>query len=90
LALPGGVAALQDGLECPRRGQVPGVIRETSMRKQAKKLVLAKETVAKLESGDLMQVAGGTVLNTACDGCYSGANTCNCTGSRNTCGTRLC
>ena len=60
------------------------------MRKQAKKLVLAKETVAKLESGDLMQVAGGTVLNTACDGCFSGANTCNCTGSRNTCGTRLC
>jgi hypothetical protein len=60
------------------------------MRKQAKKLVLAKETVAKLESGDLMQVAGGTLANTACDGCFSGANTCNCTGSRNTCGTRLC
>jgi hypothetical protein len=60
------------------------------MKKQAKKLVLAKETVAKLESGDLGQVVGGTILNTACDGCYSGANTCNCTGSRNTCGTRLC
>ena len=55
-----------------------------------KKLVLAKETVAKLESGDLRQVAGGTLPNTACDGCFSGANTCNCTGSRNTCGTRLC
>jgi hypothetical protein len=60
------------------------------MKKQAKKLVLAKETVAKLESGDLSHVAGGTLANTACDGCFSGANTCNCTGSRNTCGTRLC
>jgi hypothetical protein len=55
-----------------------------------KKLVLSKETVAKLEAGDLMQVAGGTLANTACDGCFSGANTCNCGGSRNTCGTRLC
>ena len=55
-----------------------------------KKLVLSKETLAKLEEGDLRQIAGGTVLNTACDGCASGANTCNCTGSRNTCGTRLC
>jgi hypothetical protein len=76
----------------PGPGTAPGVLRprETSMKKQAKKLVLAKETVAKLESGDLGHVVGGTVLNTACDGCYSGANTCNCTGSRNTCGTRLC
>jgi hypothetical protein len=59
------------------------------MKKQAKKLVLAKETVAKMESGDLGHVVGGTVLNTACDTCASGAS-CNCTGSRNTCGTRLC
>jgi hypothetical protein len=57
---------------------------------EKRKLVLAKETVAKLESGDLEHVAGGTVLNTACDTCVSGANTCNCTGSKNTCGTRLC
>ena len=60
------------------------------MKKQMKKLVLSKETVAKLESGDLRNVAGGTLANTACDGCFSGANTCNCGGSRNTCGTRLC
>jgi hypothetical protein len=55
-----------------------------------RKLVLAKETVAKLEAGDLRHVAGGTLANTACDTCFSGANTCNCGGSRNTCGTRLC
>jgi hypothetical protein len=60
------------------------------MKKQMKKLVLSKEIVAKLESGDLRNVAGGTLANTACDGCFSGANTCNCGGSRNTCGTRLC
>ena len=60
------------------------------MKKQIKKLVLARETVARLESGDLRHVAGGTFADTACDGCFSGANTCNCGGSRNTCGTRLC
>jgi hypothetical protein len=57
---------------------------------EKRKLVLAKETVAKLESGELRNVAGGTLADTACYGCFSGANTCNCGGSRNTCGTRLC
>jgi hypothetical protein len=61
------------------------------VKKTAKrKLVLAKETVAKLEAGDLRDVAGGTLANTACDSCISGTNTCNCGGSRNTCGSRLC
>ena len=45
-----------------------------------------KQPVAKL----IGQAVGGTFADTACDGCFSGANTCNCTGSRNTCGTRLC
>jgi hypothetical protein len=60
------------------------VKKKTEMRK----LVLAKETVAKLESGDLRHVAGATIADTACDAtsCISG-NTCN---SRNTCGTRYC
>jgi hypothetical protein len=59
-------------------------------KKVGKKLVLAKETVAKLESGDLRHIAGGTLGDTECYGCFSGNNTCNCGGSRNTCGTRLC
>jgi hypothetical protein len=57
---------------------------------EKRKLVLAKETVAKLEAGDLRHVAGATLADTACYGCYSGYYTCNCGGSRNTCGTRLC
>jgi hypothetical protein len=64
------------------------VKKKTEMRK----LVLAKETVAKLESGDLRHVAGATIANTACDAttCISGENTiCNC-GSHNTCGSRYC
>ncbi len=47
------------------------------MKKQARKLVLAKETLRILEeSGDLKNVAGGTFRDTACDGCDSGFNTC--------------
>jgi hypothetical protein len=57
---------------------------------EKRKLVLAKETMVKLESGDLEHAIGGTFADTACDGCFSGMNTCNCGGSRNTCGTRLC
>jgi len=60
------------------------------MKKQIKKLVLMKETVRSLEVGDnLRQVMGGTLANTACDGCFSGLPNCGGT-SRNTCGTRLC
>jgi hypothetical protein len=59
-------------------------------KSEKRKLVLAKETVAKLEAGDLRHVAGATLADTACYGCYSGNYTCNCGGSRNTCGTRLC
>lgn len=47
------------------------------MKKQAKKLTLAKETLRTLEEpGSLKNVAGGTVLNTGCDSCVSGVNTC--------------
>lgn len=59
------------------------------MKKRVKKLVLAKETVANLESDDLRQVAGGTIYDTACYGCFS-ANASACCDTRNTCGTRLC
>lgn len=59
-------------------------------KKVGKKLVLAKETVAKLESNDLRHIAGATLADTQCYGCFSGQNTCNCGGSRNTCATRLC
>jgi hypothetical protein len=74
-------------------GRLPGeTYRRHLVKKKTekRKLVLAKETVAKLESGDLRHVAGGTLADTACYGCFSGNNTCNCGGSRNTCGTRLC
>jgi hypothetical protein len=64
------------------------VKKKTEMRK----LVLAKETLARLESSDLRHVAGATVANTNCDvtTCISGATTCACTNSNQTCGTRYC
>ena len=47
------------------------------MKKNVRKLVLAKETLRILEeSGDLKNVAGGTIRNTACAGCESGFYTC--------------
>jgi hypothetical protein len=48
------------------------------MKKQAKKLKLAKETLRNLEeSVGLKHVAGGTVFNTECaDGCVSDVYTC--------------
>ena len=59
------------------------------MKKKAKKLVLAKETVRNLETGQLEGVAGGISANTDCTytNCCSGINTCG-----NACGggTRLC
>jgi len=51
------------------RGRVPGATRETSMKKQAKKLVLAKETVRNLSGVDLREAAGGTTWQTTCAGC---------------------
>jgi hypothetical protein len=51
------------------------------MKKQIKKLVLAKETLRSLEgSGDLEKVAGGTLRDTVCQDCTSGFVTCNPTG----------
>lgn len=38
------------------------------MKKQAKKLVLAKETISRLENSDLAMAAGGEVTSD----CYSG------------------
>lgn len=52
------------------------------MKKQVKKLVLAKETVIRLEE-NLEQVAGGLTHD-----CWSGYRTCNTCGA--TCGTNLC
>jgi hypothetical protein len=47
------------------------------MKKQAKKLTLAKETLRGLEeSGDLKNAVGGTYRDSVCDGCDSGFNTC--------------
>lgn len=57
--------------------------------KKTKRLVLAKETVRSLEVGDLKQIAGGTLANTECYGCYSGGVP-GCYPSYNTCATRLC
>jgi len=51
------------------------------MKKQVKKLVLAKETLRSLEgAGDLKKVAGGTLRDTVCQDCVSGFVTCNPTG----------
>jgi hypothetical protein len=50
------------------------------MKKQPKKLALAKETVLALDDVQVEGVAGGAT--TVC--------TNTCTGSRNTCGTALC
>jgi hypothetical protein len=53
------------------------------MKKTPKKMVLAKETVLKLEKGELERVAGGVSANTDCTYTHC------CSGS---CGTasRLC
>ena len=50
------------------------------MKKQPKKLVLAKETIVALNDVQVEGVAGGAT--TVC--------TATCGGSRNTCGTSLC
>ncbi|HXU32455.1 MAG TPA: hypothetical protein VN851_17955 [Thermoanaerobaculia bacterium] len=59
------------------------------MKKRTQKLILAKETVRGLESGDLREIHGGTINNTVCEGCYSGGVP-TCYPSYNTCATRLC
>lgn len=61
-------------------------------KKSLKKLVLAKETLADLESGVLGYVEGAATAS--CTGCgapacpWSGYRTCNTCGA--TCGTNLC
>jgi hypothetical protein len=51
------------------------------MKRQTKKLVLAKETLRSLEgSGDLKNVAGGTQRDTVCVDCESDFVTCSPTG----------
>lgn len=52
---PGGYSDIEDMLQFSVRGRFPGTAEETSMKKQAKKLVLAKETVGSL---DLKNVSG--------------------------------
>ena len=44
----------------------PALPGETSMKKQAKKLVLAKETVRSLETANLLKAAGGTYAQGGC------------------------
>jgi len=47
------------------------------MKKQVKKLVLAKETVRNLEKAELVRVAGGASAYACTDSvCCSGVNTC--------------
>ncbi len=59
------------------------------MKKQVKKLKLAKETLRSLEeSGDLKKAVGGTYRDSVCDGCDSGFNTCRSAGGG--CATYLC
>ena len=53
-------------LECTGRGGSLALTREISMKKQTKKLVLAKETVGSLQDGALGKVAGGESVST-CD-----------------------
>jgi hypothetical protein len=79
---------LRDALEYPGRGRVPGFTRETSMKKQVKKLVLSKETVRNLTEEHFTDlVLGGVSTGVAsclincfysqqpsCTSC-----TCNCT-----------
>jgi hypothetical protein len=63
------------------------------MRKQRKKLALAKETLRRLEEkGALGMVAGGVSANTDCTdtNCCSGLPGCGTTGCHQTAGTRLC
>ena len=60
------------------------------MKKHVKKLTLAKETVRNLEKAELGGVAGEASVDCTYTNCCSGVYTCNCGGSRNTCGTRLC
>jgi hypothetical protein len=59
------------------------------MKKQVKKLTLSKETLRSLEeSGDLKNVAGGTLRDTKCAGCESGFYTCPSAGGG--CPSYLC
>jgi hypothetical protein len=57
-------------------------------KKTAKKLVLGRETVRKLEDGELERVAGEATADCTYTNCCSGYATCaTCAGQ---CGSRLC
>jgi len=60
------------------------------MKKQVKKLMLAKETLRSLEKSELVGMAGGLSANTDCTytNCCSGVASCGTCGTQ--CGTRLC
>ncbi|HEY0513470.1 MAG TPA: class I lanthipeptide [Thermoanaerobaculia bacterium] len=62
------------------------------MKKQTKKLVLAKETLTSLEKNGLGRVAGGVSANTDCTdtNCCSGLAGCGSTYCHETSGSRLC
>jgi hypothetical protein len=63
-----------------------------TMKKQTKKLVLAKETLTSLEKNGLGRVAGGVSANTDCTytNCCSGLAGCGSTYCHETSGSRLC
>jgi hypothetical protein len=60
----------------------------TTQRKRGIKLVVSKETLRRLSSGDLGQVAGGGTVTTCGMGQTNAscAASCYCTVSNNTCG----
>lgn len=63
----------------PGRGRSPALLRETSMKKKVKKLVLAKETVRKLEATTLIEVvAGFSPVNQFCQPGDTDINATNC------------
>jgi hypothetical protein len=56
------------------------------MKKKARKLVLAKETLHDLDSANLERIAGGDVTQVASCAVGSCAVSCWCITSRNSCG----
>jgi hypothetical protein len=59
------------------------------MKKQAKKMVLSKETLRNLEKAELVRVAGEASAYACTDSvCCSGLRTCNCPGTTGT--SRYC
>jgi hypothetical protein len=67
-----------------------GATEEASMKKQAKKMVLSKETLRNLAKGELVRVAGEASTYACTDSvcCSGGLYTCNCPGTTGT--SRYC